>query len=349
MTKSGKFNLPDFFMDLIDSRGIPTWGRIPVLPDCINWLDYDARTAMGLKRSMFAKRFLFKHFDFYGALGDGFTFGCGMVRLGLLNSTFAYLHGPDGLHRIQFDLPLDAGFQSDYKPLGQSSWVHPFKKDHQVSAVRTSHSRELNFQFGDNFHGHVSIDCSQSETLALNTPIANTGFAYAQKSSGGPIKGQIHLNGNTFTLNPEKDGCYHDWTAGFLRRETFWNWACASGRAAAGQPLLSLNVARGVNETSAHENVLWVDGTLHNLPLILFDYDRDNVQKPWRVYSQCGAVDLKFMPHGSIDDHRNLLILASRFNQCFGEFSGKVRLEGQGVEYSLDGLTGWCEDHYAKW
>ena len=336
-------------MNLIDSNGVPRWGRLSSLPERINWEQYDARTAMGVKRSPWSRRLLFKHFDFYGALGDNFTFGCGMVRLGLVNSTFAYLHSAEGLHHVQFDLPMDLGFQSDYRPIGKTSWIHPFKKGHQVSSIRTEHTREIHFQLGDDFHGNVLIDCSQAATLALNTPIANTGFAYAQKSSGGTVSGKVFSRGVDFLLNPEKSGCYHDWTAGFLRRETFWNWACASGRAAPGQPMLSFNVARGVNESSAHENVLWVEGKLHDLPQVFFDYDRDDVSRPWRVYSQCGSVELRFLPNGSIGDHRNLFVLASNFNQCFGEFAGKVRLKTLGLEYCLDGLKGWCEDHYAKW
>ncbi|MFP5483921.1 MAG: hypothetical protein ACLGGW_11655, partial [Gammaproteobacteria bacterium] len=165
-------------MDLINAKGVPTWGRMSDLPSHVNWQQYDARNAMGAKRMAWQRRFLFKHFDFYGVLGQGFTFGCGMVRLGLLNSTFAYLHTAQGLHRILFDLPLDVGFESDYKPIGQSTWNHPCKKNHQVLAVRTETSRSLNFRFGDSFHGEVSIDCRESETLALNTPVANTGFAY---------------------------------------------------------------------------------------------------------------------------------------------------------------------------
>jgi hypothetical protein len=336
-------------MNLINDSGVPSWGRLSSLPNRINWEQYDARNAMGEPRKAWSRRFLFKHFDFYGALGEGFTFGCGLVRLGVLNSTFAYLHSTSGLHRVQFDMPLDLGFQSDYKPLGQTTWVHPFKKNHSLLSIRHEQFRELEFQFGKSFQGNLRIDCDRSETLALNTPIANTGFAYAQKSSGGSVSGEIFLNGNKYTIQPQKDGCYHDWTAGFLRRETFWNWACASGRTAPDQPLISLNVARGVNETSAHENVLWVDGAIHDLPLVLFEYDRDDIMEPWRVYSQCGAVDVQFAPQGSVDDHRNMILLASRFNQCFGKFTGTVKLPGKGLEYSVNGLAGWCEDHYAKW
>ncbi|HEX4856061.1 MAG TPA: DUF2804 domain-containing protein [Limnobacter sp.] len=336
-------------MNLINEQGQPLWGRLSELPDHINWRDYDCRSPLGQRRAEWTKPYLFKHFDFYGAVGEGFTFGCGMIRLGFLNSLFAYVHTPSGMHKVQFDLPLDWGFQADFRPLGETTWFHPFRKRHWARSIRTENHRQLEFSLGPDFHGNVAIACSSSSTLALNTPIANTGFAYAQKTSGWPVSGEICWNGRVFKLNPLNDGCYHDWTAGFLRRETFWNWACASGRASEDQPLISVNLARGVNETSAHENTIWVDGALHELPLVLFEYDRDDVRKPWRVYSQCGAVDLQFRPEGSYSDHRQAWVLASRFNQCLGKFSGVVRLPSNGTEYRLDGLKGWCEDHYAKW
>lgn len=337
-------------MNLIQSDGVPRWGRLSALPDQINWQDFDLRNAMGQKRAAWVRPYLLKHFDFYGAVGRGFTFGCGMVRLGVVNSTFVYLHSEKtGLVRRQFDLPLDLGLAVDYSPLGTSSWRHPLKSAHHAVSHRTLEGRTLSFQFGDDFSGLLQIACKPESVLALNTPIANTGFAYAQKTSGGAVSGTIQLAGVPYELDPERDGCYHDWTTGFLRRETFWNWACASGRVEPGKPMLSINLARGVNETSAHENVIWVDGTRHDLPLVFFEYDRDNVHRPWRVYSQCGLVDLVFNPTGSIDDHRNLGIIASRFNQCFGAFTGTVQLPGTDSIHCVDGLSGWCEDHYAKW
>ncbi len=337
-------------MNLIDSNGKPGWGRFDTLPSVINWREYDARNHMGKRRPQWLKSFLFKHFDFYGVVGRNFEFGCGMVRLGLVNSTFAYLHSESmGLHRVQFDLPMDVGFQSDYKPFGSTTWTHPLKAHHRVSSVRTVGARALQFQFGKDFHGSIELDCSALDTLALNTPVSNTGFAYAQKTSGGPVSGHVCSHGQVFDIQPETDGSYHDWTAGFLRRDTFWNWACASGRASSNGPMLSVNLARGVNETSAHENVLWVDGRLLDLPLVWFEYDRDQVMSPWRVYSSCGAVNLTFTPHGYVNDHRNLWILASRFNQCFGVFNGTVQAPGHKEIHHIDGLKGWCEDHYARW
>lgn len=40
-----------------------------------------------------------------------------MVRLGMLNSTFACLNDPKGSHRVQFDLPMNAnGVEYFLKP-----------------------------------------------------------------------------------------------------------------------------------------------------------------------------------------------------------------------------------------
>lgn len=336
-------------MNLIDLKGRPQWGRLSRLPADINWRDFDARDALGRPRAKWLKPFLFKHFDFYGAQGQGFTLGVGMVRLGLVNSAFGYLWDDTlGLVRhVSFDLPGDLGLSADVRPLGHSEWKHPLKSNHRISSHRTESKRQLHFELGPDFMGVIELDASSTPTLALNTPIANTGFAYAQKTSGTPVSGQFVCGGQSYNLDPSKDGCYHDWTAGLLRRETFWNWACATGARTDTGQLLSLNLARGVNETSAHENVLWMDGQMFDLPLALFEYDRDDVLKSWKVYSQCGAVDLQFTPFGQIQDHRNLLVLASRFNQCFGVFEGTVKAAGQTIRVA--GLRGWCEDHYAKW
>ncbi|HEY1058598.1 MAG TPA: DUF2804 domain-containing protein [Limnobacter sp.] len=336
-------------MNLIQPNGQPRWGRFDALPDNINWRDFDARTALGRPRPAWVKPWLMKHFDFYGLSAPGFTFGLGLVRLGLVNSVFAYMVQHGNLRqRLQFDLPLDMGLTVDYQPLGTSHWKHPWLKQHWVRSHRESTLRRLEFSLGPHFSGEVELLCTPGEVLSMNTPIGNTGFAYAQKTSACLVRGQIRC-GTSATELPEHTGCYHDWTAGFLRRETFWNWACATGMDDTAQTRLSINLARGVNETSAHENVVWVDGQRHDLPLVLFDYDRDNVLKPWRVYSQCGQVDLQFTPIGSIDDHRNLGVLASRFNQCHGEFSGTLAVAGLGRTFQLNSLTGWCEDHYAKW
>lgn len=338
-------------LQLIKTDGTPHFGRFEAPPGNVNWQDFDARSAMGAVRPEWSKTFLFKHFDFYGVQSSQFSFGCGLVRLGYVNTAFVYLYScATGLVHRTCDLPLNVGLTCDLHPYGESGWIHPLKPNHWIKSTRTAHSRKLQFHWDGDFHGTVELRPSdEDQTLAMNTPVANTGFAYAQKTSGVPVHGEIVLKGQRHTLNPDTDGCYHDWTAGFLRRETFWNWACATGRVAKGGPLVSVNLANGVNETGAQENVVWLNGKLHDLPQVFFEYQRDNVLAPWRILSACGAVDLRFVPFESVKDHRNLLVLASRFNQCLGVFSGTVQYSMDQPPLRLDGLKGWCEDHFAKW
>lgn len=320
------------------------------MPCDINWAQYDARSPLGAKRWPWVKHFLFKHFDFYGVQGKGFTFGCGVVRLGYLHSVFAYLDSPStGFVQQQFNVPLDWGLEADYRPIGTTRWAHPFKSGVHLESTRTDSLRQLTMNFGHDFRALIDIQATEQGTLMVSTPVANTGFTYAQKTSGMRVSGEIYANGQVLTIDPERDGCYHDWTAGYLRRETFWNWCCVTGRRNPGEPLLAINLARGVNETSAHENELWVDGERFELPMCQFGYDRDDVMQAWRIYSPCGSVDLQFTPHGQISDHRNLIVIASRFNQCFGSFSGQVIHPSTGDTIQVKGLKGWCEDHYAKW
>lgn len=337
--------------ELIRADGTPHFGRFEVPPGLINWQDYDARDAMGAPRASWAKPFLFKHFDFYGVQSSQFSFGCGLVRLGYINTAFVYLYScATGLVHHSFDLPLDIGLTCDLHPYGESGWIHPLKSNHWVKSARTPNSRSLQFHWGASFHGAVQMSLSEEDqTLCMNTPVANTGFAYAQKTSGVPVSGELVYKGQRYTLNPKTDGCYHDWTAGFLRRDTFWNWACATGRLGLDGPLVSVNLANGVNETCAQENVLWINGKLHNLPQVFFEYRRDDVLSPWLIRSACGAVDLRFVPFDAVRDHRNFVLLASRFNQCLGVFSGLVRYAEDQDALELDGLKGWCEDHFARW
>ncbi|MDX1669262.1 MAG: hypothetical protein R3194_07590, partial [Limnobacter sp.] len=143
---------------LIGLDGRPQWGRLLALPDIINWQDFDVRHPMGAKRSGLIKPFLFKHFDFYGVQGRDFTFGCGLVRLGLVNSAFIYFHSPkSGLVHKQLDLPLDLGLRPDYRPLGTTLWSNPLNHKQSITSSRQKDSRHLLFEWDDAFSGSLEM------------------------------------------------------------------------------------------------------------------------------------------------------------------------------------------------
>ena len=139
---------------------------------------------------------------------------------------------------------------------------------------------------------------------------------------------------------------HHDWSAGYMRPETHWNWACLSGLAAGRR--VGLNLSCGVNETSFTENCYWLDGELLKVDTVCFAFDRQQPLQPWHISSHDGQVALRFDARGLHQERMNLGILASNFKQIFGQFSGVLRPSGR-PEVVIDGQWGFVEDQYVKW
>ncbi len=277
------------------------------------------------------------------------VFGCGLVRLGFMNMAFAYVFDKtegklsEWSSRQLFDRHLFL----DSKPLGHSRFT---KGSLRIDTIRSASEHVMEFDLGGALprRGRIAIHTAGNDILALATPVANVGFTYAQKTAGMPVQGEVIWDGQQYDISPESAGCYHDWTAGFLRRETFWNWACAAGVLEDGRTCC-LNLAAGVNETGCAENGIWLAGRFYPLGLSAFDYDRDRPDSTaWRIVTDDNAVDVTFTPRGAKTEHVNAGLLASQFTQCFGAFNGRVKTAcGQTIQ--LREMGGWCEDHYAKW
>jgi hypothetical protein len=135
-----------------------------------------------------------------------------------------------------------------------------------------------------------------------------------------------------------------DYTHGLLARETAWRWAFACGRQAfrQGTSLIAFNFSEGFL-AGAGENVVWLEGEPRPAGKVTFTFDGDAPLSPWRVRSEDGAVDLVFQPEGLRAQTIDLKLIASRYAQPFGTFSGRLH----GVE--IDGLPGVTEDHAARW
>ncbi|NQD96760.1 DUF2804 domain-containing protein, partial [Pseudomonas sp. CrR25] len=169
---------------------------------------------------------------------------------------------------------------------------------------------------------------------------------YAQKVAGVRCSGQVSSRLGDFDLTAIDAFAHHDWSAGYMRPETHWNWACLSGLAA-GQRV-GLNLSCGVNETSFTENCYWLQGQLIKVDTVRFAFDRAQPLQPWQINSHDGQVDLRFEAHGLHQERMNLGILASNFKQIFGRFTGVLRPVGR-AEVPIANLWGFVEDQYVKW
>jgi hypothetical protein len=201
--------------------------------------------------------------------------------------------------------------------------------------------------------GPISIDARfdeerpPMEPLRICTRAGATGWVYARKTAGLGMSGRVRCAGTEYDLGTLDMYGHHDWSAGFMRRETFWNWGCLAGRTADGR-IAGLNVSCGVNETSFTENCFWLDGRLHKVDTVAFEYDQRNLLRPWRLRSADGRVDLAFAPEDMHVERVNALVLASNFHQLIGRFTGTLTTE-KGERVEVRELLGFCEDHYAKW
>ena len=335
--------------DLILPSGKPRFG---VFDDAlrVNVDAYEHRTPMGEAAHPLAAWVGFKQFQYYGVISDELMFGCALIHLRHVAGAFAYVYIPGEGLVVERSVrsPLGVGVSMGLDPLrGESTLRFPGLRT-RMTYEDAPRRKGISLKMGRSLKVDAQMDETAAgfEPMSLCTRIGRNGWVYAHKVAGVPVTGTIECKGRRYDL--EKIGAYghHDFSAGFMRRETFWNWACFSGESEGGQAV-GINVSCGVNETSFSENCLWVDGKRVPLGLCHFDYDWDAPLRPWHITSADGAVDLRFQSEGQHEERLQLGFAASDFKQIFGRFTGTIRTpEG---EVKVKRIAGFVEDQYAKW
>ena len=340
---------------LINTQGKPYIGRFSQPVNEINVHDADYRTQMNKKAGRLRKHFAFKRFQYFGGIADDLIFGCALADVRLIGAVFIYVYRiSDGkMCTWQFKSPLAHGMDLTTRP---DNGVSTFKKGKNSIAMRYElnsigeRKKSLSVQLGKSLSIEASMQEARSyESMALCTPTAVNGWVYAQKTAALPVTGKISCELGEFDLSQVNCFGHHDFSSGFMRRETFWNWACFSGRLNnAENQKIGLNVSWGVNETGYSENCFWIDDKLHTLPQVQFKFDRDDDHSNWRVTSENGELDLSFKPEGMHKERLNAGIMATNFKQIFGRFNGYLK-DKDGKRYEIENLHGFVEDQYSKW
>ncbi|EDY86211.1 conserved hypothetical protein [gamma proteobacterium HTCC5015] len=334
-------------------NGRPQYGVVDAPWQLINHQDFDYRSPMGKPISGLKKRLAYNHFQYFGVLSDDLLFGCAMVkmRLGFIYFCYTYHTQTKALNEWHFkDIGGFFSSVSDSPTTGKST----FKRGHTLIEFENNEAqqaRRLRVHIPESHRmGGLDIDVSFQEKdvdpMCLTTQTGTNGWVYAQKFAGIPCFGTVVDASGAFDMGQLNAYAHHDWSGGFMRRETFWNWACTSGqvRDARGHTVdVGLNLSCGVNETGFTENCFWLDGKLIKVDSIRFDYDRDDENSLWRIASYDGQIDLVFTPHGLHREKQNYLLVASNFKQFFGLFQGRIG------DLQIDALWGFVEDQYSKW
>lgn len=334
---------------LVDARGRVRIGVFDMPIDEVDAFDYPLRDPFGRRVSALRRRLALNRFHFLGALSEPVVFGCAVAHLGVASSAFVHFHDPaSGEHdSVSFVTPLGLGCRFPLMPERGRVSYRRGRDSIELAADGPRRRLAVELRRGVSIDALFDEDDPPSRPMRLCTRAGASGWVFARKSAGGSVRGSFRWGDRRIDLGAAGARGHADWTAGFMRRHTFWNWGCLSGVNGAGR-VLGLNVSCGVNETSFSENCFWIDGRLEPLPGVHFDYDPEAPLEPWRLGTADGRLALYFEPQGEHAERRNALVLASNFRQLVGRYRGHL-ITADGERIEVDDLLGYAETHYARW
>jgi hypothetical protein len=327
---------------LVDGKGRVSWGIYQEPVTRINYEDYPLESPMGVRYPALLRKLLANQFHFIGIVGPEFLAGIGVVDLKFLSNGFFYV----------FD--RSTGEITESKALSilpSSSSIDPFPEDPRSTFKSGSFGIEVR---RDSLHAagkgislDISFDQSSVSPLRICTRAGYRGWVYTMKTSPIRLKGSVTVRGSQHDLSSPAYWALSDWTCGYMRRETCWNWAATAFSLGDGRSL-GMNLSCGVNETSFTENAFWINGAMTKVDTVHFHFDGNDLSSPWRISSADRKVELSFHPEAQRGERVNAMLIASRFTQLFGVFEGTLQSD-DGEVIRLEGCPGFAEDHFARW
>lgn len=328
---------------IVDEKGKPRLGIFNERITDVNYAKYSLETPMGTRIPDFLKKYAANQFCFTGITNSDFMSGIAVIDLKYAANAFfyTYLRKEKRLFEIEkTSLPLKSCIYISNNPSDPSFY---FRSGNLVIECSNSEiiaeSSEMKIE--------ALLDSSGTSPLRICTRTGYRGWVYTEKTSPVNIKGTLEIPGIKYRLESPESLAIIDWTSGYMRRHTYWNWAATAFMLGNGSRL-GLNLSSGVNDTGWNENAFWIDGKMTRSGSSIFEFDSGDLMKPWKIYSENGNIDLEFIPEASRSEKKQAIIAASRFTQLTGIFNGILRTP-EGQETRLSGVPGWTEDHYAKW
>ncbi len=329
--------------------GQPKFGYHPSGVQTINFLDYDLRSSMDKPRSLRQKRRQFNQFQFVGITCEQLIIGVAIADLKLVSAAFCYFYNPitGDYDECSFTQPLARKTKFSDQPNNATTSFSSGRNHLKFTADSRTGVRRVSVSTRQGLVINATIDeLTNYNPLAVCSRTGYSGWTYTQKAGARICQGNVSWHGKQYDLEQLGALAAIDYTGGFMRRETAWNWGNLSYRLNDGRRI-AMNLAAGVNETGVTENAIWLDDQLHHIGGIDFQFNRYKPQSAWTMRSGDGAINLHFEPRGQRCEKINALIIASNFTQHFGQYYGDIVIDGEVI--TLDGVWGFAEDHYAKW
>ncbi len=334
---------------LLDAQGTLTqvgWSRQPVL-DC----NLEHANFYALKGF---QRFRLKRWDYYAVFTPHKFFSATIADLGYAGNIFVYVldFSTGELHEEGLVVPLSKGITLPRNSVeGESRFED---KRAQLRFTILPEGRHLSVKWPGFNHGRgIAADIllyqkPAHESMCIVIPIGQRRFYYNRKINCLPAEGQLQYGQAVEQLTSNQSIGSLDWGRGVWEYKSFWNWASASGFLPGGRTV-GLNLGCGFGDLSAAtENCLVLDGKIHKLEAVNFDYDPLNFMRPWKFTDSQKRLDLVFTPAKERVAITNLGIIFSEVHQMLGKYTGTVRTDEETI-LNIAHLNGFAEEHHARW
>ena len=321
------------------------WSRQPLL-DC-NLED------ASFYRLRFLQPLRIKRWDYYGVFTPTHFFSFTISNIGYLGMIFAYVvdFEKKHYHEETVGVPFASGVSL---PRNSTEGVSLYDNGRvRLQFGVEQGQRRLSAKWprfeGKGLAAELNFSLpSEHESMNIVIPIEEKRFYFNRKVNCMPVKGWVEYNDVVYDLTPETSLGGLDWGRGVWAYSSFWLWASTSGFLADGRRV-GFNMGYGFGDTSAaSENALILDGCVHKLGQVDFEYDPKDFMKPWTMRSADSRLELLFEPFLERVAKTDLRLLRSEVHQMFGRYSGRVRSDtGELIE--VNNLVGFAEEHYARW
>ncbi len=340
LTQSGNLLAPDGRLSQVG------WSRQPLL-DC------------NLENARFyalrpLQRFRLKRWDYYAIFTPRRFFSATIADLGYAGNIFVYtLDFTTGeLHEEGLVIPLGRGVVLPRNStLGDAHFSDArasldFQMTSEGLRIRVSWP---GFHDGRGIQADIQLTCPpEHESMTITIPIEQRRFYYNRKINCLPAGGTLRYGSISEELKPEECLGSLDWGRGVWEYRSFWNWASASGFLPDGRTI-GLNLGCGFGDTStATEDALILQGRIHKLGQVRFDYNAENYLAPWRFTDSEGRLSLEFTPFKDRMARTNLGVIFSEVHQMFGRYRGQA-VTDEGEVIQIENLIGFAEEHRARW
>lgn len=300
------------------------------------------------------QRFRIKRWDYYALFTPIRFFSATIADLGYAGNIFVYTlnFATRELHEEGLVIPFSQGITLPRNSNeGRSSFANA-KARLEFNVTPGSRTVFVDWPAFDNqrgIHAEFSLACPPAhESMTLVIPIGQRRFYYNRKINCLPASGHLRYGSEHEELDPLSTLGSLDWGRGVWDYRSFWQWASTSGYLPDGRTI-GLNLGGGFGDTSqASENALILAGRVHKIGSVTIQYTSGEYMRPWRFEDAAGRLRLDFFPFKERLARTNLGVIFSEVHQMFGHYTGEV-VSNEGETIHLDGLTGFAEEHHARW